>query len=33
MEYTASEEQNDWVRMVLSILVVYPCDHMADWEL
>lgn len=21
------------VQMVVSILVIYPCDHMADWEL
>jgi len=22
-----------WVRMILSALVVYCCDYMADWEL
>lgn len=21
-----------WVRMILSVLVVYLCDYMADWE-
>lgn len=35
IEYcTKSEKQKGcvWVRMVVSLSVVYPSDHVADWE-
>ena len=36
MEYCTESEKLEWLyryRMILSILVVYPPDCMADWEL